>query len=145
MIWTLEFYVPGNPIALKRHRTVKIGNFTRQYDPSEGDKADFLVKAMENKPAMPLNEPLYVSLTFLFSRPKSHYRTGKNSHLLKAEAPLWHTGTPDADNLVKFICDSLNGVFWKDDKVICELHVRKYYYLKPGIRIKVAKQSENPL
>ena len=46
MNWDITFTVPGNPKALKRHRTVQHGKFSRQYDPSEGDKADFLVKSL---------------------------------------------------------------------------------------------------
>jgi len=123
----IKFEIPGNPQALKRHRTFRKGNFTGTYDPSKGDKTDFLAKAMAMKPEVPFDEPLSVTLTFVFGRPKSHFRTGKFSHFLKDNAPYWHTKTPDADNLAKFICDALNGSFWKDDSRICKLKVTKMY------------------
>jgi Holliday junction resolvase RusA-like endonuclease len=139
MNWIIEFEVVGNPIALKRHRTVKKGKFTGTYDPSEGDKADFLIKSMENKPTVPYNEPLYVSLTFFFRRPKAHLNS---KGALKPKSPIWHTGTPDADNLAKFVCDALNGMFWYDDRCISELHVRKLYSICPRVKIRIGLQSE---
>lgn len=140
--WDIEFDVPGKPQALKRHRTFQKGKFKGTYDPSEGDKSDFLVKAMENKPLVPFDEPLFVNLTFHFPRPKSHYRTGKNSHIMKDSAPINHTGIPDADNLAKFVCDSLNGVFWRDDSIISELSVSKVYDKVPRIKIQVLRLNK---
>ena len=137
----IEFTVPGNPKALKRHRTFKRGKFAGQYDPSSGDKADFLAKAMQYKPDKPFDHETAVDLTFVFPRPKSHYRTGKFAGVLRDDAPVWHTKTPDADNLAKFVCDALNGIFWKDDKVICFLMVSKFYSEKPGVKIKITKAA----
>ncbi len=135
----LDFKVQGEPVALKRHRTTRAGEFNREYDPSAGDKQDFLVKAMQDKPEIPFDEPLHVRYLFCFPRPKSHYRSGKNSHMLKESAPHWHTNTPDADNLEKFVNDALNGIFWKDDKIICCPSIEKFYGDQPYIHIKVTK------
>jgi Holliday junction resolvase RusA-like endonuclease len=140
----IDFTVPGDPIALKRHRTYtkdKKGRplkFPRQVDPSVEDKSDFLAKAMENRPDVPFNEPLRLELMFYFSRPQSHYRSGKLSHMLKPNAPEWHIKTPDADNLAKFVCDSLNGVYWKDDSCICFLLVTKRYGNTPRVEISIS-------
>jgi len=138
----MKFTVPGNPIALKRHRSFTRGNMHGTYDPSKGDKGDFLAKAMENRPEVPLDEPLHVILNFCFIRPKSHYRSGKYSDQLKPTAPLWHTKIPDADNLVKFVCDSLNGIFWRDDSCVCMLHVTKQYSEVPRTEIEILKLIE---
>ena len=140
-----EFFIPGDPKALKRHRTVRTKNFNRTYDPSEGDKADFLAKSLAVRPPAPLDEPLYLILMFYFKRPKAHYRTGSKAGILKDTAPFWHTGTPDVDNLVKFVADAYNGIFWKDDSRICALYVRKLYSNdKPGVSVRIAKaQIEN--
>ena len=101
---------------------------------------DFLAKAMSVRPKAPLGEPLCVALEFRFSRPKSHYGTGKNAAILKDPTKIWHTTTPDADNLVKMVCDALNGVFWKDDSFIVQLYALKTYVPdSPGVHIRVAK------
>ena len=137
--WELMFMIPGNPTALKRHRTARVGKFIKQYDPSEGDMADFLAIAMKYKPAVPYNEPLRVNIYFFFKRPKAHFRTGKDAGFLKDSAPKWHTNIPDVDNLVKFVCDSLNGIFWMGDKCICELKTSKQYSAFPRILIQIGK------
>lgn len=133
----IHFIVPGNPIGLKRHRTMRAGDKLIQYDPSKGDKGDFLAKAMANRPEVPLDEPLQVVLKFFFVRPKSHFRTGKYADELKPNAPCWHTKIPDADNLAKFICDSLNGIFWRDDSIVCKLIVTKQYSNVPRTEITI--------
>lgn len=137
--WDIQFSVPGDPKALKRHRSFQRGKFKGTYDPSTNDKADFLAKALESKPAVPYDEALCVSLKFYFARPKGHYRSGSKAHLLKETAPTYHTGTPDADNLAKFVCDSFNGIFWKDDSRISELLVSKQYSDVPHVEIYIKK------
>lgn len=127
----IELEVAGEPQSLKRHRSFRVGNGIRQYDPSKGSKQDFLAIAHANKPDAPLDVPLEVHLEFQFSRPKSHYRTGKNAHLLKESAPKYHTKVPDNDNLLKFVCDALNKVFWRDDAVIARTIVTKVYSETP--------------
>lgn len=139
---SIIFTVPGNPIALKRHRSFQRGDFKGTYDPSKGDKSNFLAKAMEHRPDVPLDEPLRVKLSFYFQRPKAHYGTGKNANTLKESAPTWHTKTPDADNIVKFIADSLNKIFWRDDSIICQLLVIKMYSESPRVRIEISKLNK---
>lgn len=135
----IELKVNGNPKALKRHRTFRKGDFTGSYDPSKDDKASFLAVAHQYRPDKPFDEPLYVKFTFSFKRPKNHFRTGKNAHLLKDNAPRFHTSTPDMDNLIKFVCDSLNGVFWSDDKIICLINAEKVYSSVPQIEVQISR------
>ena len=140
----ITFEIPGNPQALKRHRAFRMGTNIRMVDPSKADKEDFLVVAMANRPDVPLTEPLHVGCTFVFPRPKSHYRTGKNAHLLKDSAPYFHTSVPDTDNLTKFIGDALNGVFWKDDSFICKLEGLKVYENDGRARTIITIQAATP-
>ena len=139
----IKFEVPGNPKALKRHRTVKAGKFNREYDPSIDDKADFLAMAMNNRPSVPLDQPLFVKYEFYFQRPKAHYGTGSKAHILKSSAPMWHTNTPDSDNLEKFINDALNTIFWKDDKCICAWSGIKKYSENPRIVLTIVYNECN--
>lgn len=119
----ISFEVLGEPKALKRHRMGKGFN----YDPSKNDKSDFLWQVKKNAPPTPLDQPIHLKITFSFPRPKSHYGTGKNSTVLKATAPIYHTARPDIDNLIKFVCDALNTVYWKDDSCICLTEALKVY------------------
>jgi Holliday junction resolvase RusA-like endonuclease len=55
----------------------------------------------------PFDGPLAVRMVFTFTRPRSHYRTGRNAHLLKADAPVQPCSTPDLDKLARSTCDAL--------------------------------------
>jgi Holliday junction resolvase RusA-like endonuclease len=128
----ISFFVPGNPKGLKRHRMTKTGH---TYDPSAGDKMDFLAKAMQHKPNSPIEEPIFLKIICVFARPKNHFRTGKNAGILRDDAPFWHASTPDGDNVWKFVGDALNGIFWKDDRIIVSGSVGRVYGDVPGVAV----------
>lgn len=132
---TIELIIYGDPKAQKRHRSTSRGGFTRQYDPSASDKADFLSVVQKNAPTTPFDSPLHLELNFYFSRPKSHY----NKKGLKQDAPIWHTSKPDNDNLYKLVGDALNKVFWRDDSVIVSTSITKRYDEKPRTEIKITQ------
>jgi Holliday junction resolvase RusA-like endonuclease len=130
-------FIAGEPKAQKRHRTVRIGNFNRNYDPSAADKGDFLSQIKKEAPWDIILGPIKVDITFHFSRPKSHYGTGNKSNILKPNAPHYHTCKPDRDNLDKMCLDSMSKVFWRDDSQVCTGTLTKVYSTKPGIEITV--------
>ena len=118
----LDWCVYGNPVPQKRHRHTRQG---RVWDPSSAQKRAFLEASREACPTCDvLRGPLRMQLTFVFQRPKSHY-TSKGK--LTARAPLQHVHTPDADNLAKFVMDSISGVgrFILDDRQVYELSIAK--------------------
>jgi Holliday junction resolvase RusA-like endonuclease len=69
-----------------------------------------------------------VSLIFYKKRPLAHYGTGKNSNVLKKDAPHLCITGPDIDKLSRAILDSLTtaGVY-RDDKQVADLHARHVY------------------
>ncbi len=68
-----------------------------------------------------------VTVTFVFPRPKSHYRTGKNAGILRDDAPLYKDSTPDTDKLERAIGDALTGVVFSDDAKVAWWDARKMY------------------
>ena len=119
------FTIPGKPTALKRHRISARGGM---YDPSSTDKKKIWLQIARFKPKRPLAGDISLKVTFYKPRPKSHYRTGKRSHVLKAKAPIYHSIKPDLDNLVKLISDCIgNRTFIVDDSQICALSAIKVY------------------
>lgn len=56
---------------------------------------------------------------------------GDHTTKRKKEDPAYlktpHRGIPDIDNLIKFVLDALNGLVWQDDRIISEIHARKYH------------------
>ena len=75
----------------------------------------------------PTKLPVVFKLACAFQRPKSHYRTGKNSHLLATKSPEFHTQKPDADKLLRCALDALTGVVWNDDSQVIETAVSKVW------------------
>lgn len=118
-----ESTIPFEPVSLKRHRHRLKGG---TYDPSKKDKEDF-VKLIDNLPENKMSRPIRCSLHFYCKRPKSHYRTGKNSNLLKDTAPKYNTNNKDLDNMVKFVLDALNDKLYEDDCLIFEINCIKTY------------------
>lgn len=125
---SFTFTLIGNPIPRKRPRFARRGKFVQTYNPQnkEDDILKVQIKAiMKQRPL--LTKPLTVEITFCIERPKSHYRSGKNSHLLKNTAPIYHLKKPDVDNYVKRILDCFNGLVWVDDSQVVKLVATKIY------------------
>jgi Holliday junction resolvase RusA-like endonuclease len=134
---SIKFTVYGEPTALKRHNMYRHKGKLISVNPSSKQEDDFLALAHQNRPDMPINTSTAISLSFFFGRPKYHYGTGKNSLILKEKAPKAHTSRPDIDNLIKFVFDSLNGVFWSDDSIISDIISHKFYDVRPRTEIEI--------
>lgn len=134
-------FVPGEPKALKRHRTqtkAKGGRplpFARTYDPSVKDKERLVLEIRQWAPAVPWTQALYVEFDFAMQRPKNHFRT--NGELKEWAKPLQYLKAPDVSNLVKLVEDALNETFWKDDSTIVQFYAGKHYSKTPGLGMKV--------
>jgi crossover junction endodeoxyribonuclease RusA len=78
-------------------------------------------------------DPVYVEITFFFTRPKGHYGTGKNCTKLKNSAPSHCTSSlhGDIDKLARCTLDGLarrsGGCVLKDDSLVVMLKCSKRY------------------
>lgn len=81
------------------------------------------------RPAEPIRGPLTAAMVFYVPRPKSHYRSGKNAHLLKPGAPKYPAKMPDLSKLLRATEDALTDVgMWADDaQVIAYTSLAKKY------------------
>ena len=123
-----ESTINFEPVSLKRHRHRLKGG---TYDPSKKDKDDF-IKTIENFPEEKMTKPIRCILNFYCKRPKIHYKTGKNAHILKDTAPKYNINNKDLDNMVKFVLDALNDKLYTDDSLIFEITCSKMYSEKDG-------------
>ena len=83
------------------------------------------------------DHPIRLKIIFVMLRPKSHYRTGKNSHLLRDSAPTDPTGKPDLTKLLRSTEDALKGIVWHDDSQVVNHVVTKVYGDIPGASVVV--------
>lgn len=129
---TLE--VKGKPIAKARPRFARIGKFVRTYDPQETEEGRFLFEVQKQWSRPPIEGPLKVRCSFQMPIPKS---TSKRKTKDMLEEKIKHTKRPDVDNLLKFTCDCLNGVVFKDDSQIIYLGGGKFYSEEPKTLIMI--------
>jgi len=143
-----KLVVLGGPKSQGRHRTYtkdkngKPLKYPLQVDPSKYDKRSLRIVVQDKAPEKPLDCPLELKLVFCFPYRKGDYGTGRNAGILKSSAPKYHTVKPDVDNLIKLIFDALNGIFWRDDTIICKLESEKRYDLRPRTEIYIKEVKE---
>lgn len=85
--------------------------------------------------------PLMVIVRFRLQRPPSHYRRGRNAHLLASDAPAYPATRPDLDKMLRATLDALKlGFAYHDDGQVCAVTAVKAYAdgAKPGAEIVIA-------
>ena len=135
----LSFFVAGTPApqgsksayAVRRKDGTPTGkiNQTEQNKATRPWRATVTAEAVKEvrKHGM-LVGPVNLNLTFVFDRPPSHLGTGRNAGLLRPSAPEHMAVRPDADKLVRAVCDSLTDAkVWAEDSRVVSLTAEKLY------------------
>lgn len=93
-----------------------------------------------------LDGAIFAHCTFFMPRPKSHFRTGRNAHLLRDGAPQWPVHKPDLDKLLRSTFDAIgSAALWRDDCQVVQVHAALHYATDarpPGARI--ALEAHDP-
>ncbi|MCA1571238.1 MAG: RusA family crossover junction endodeoxyribonuclease [Chloroflexi bacterium] len=103
----------------------------------ETDSLDELVEMIE-----PVEGPLAVEVVYYLQRPKSHYRTGRNAHLLRDGAPAYPATKPDLGKLSRAVQDSLSGLIYRDDAQIVENREMKVYGSPERARVRIERVTD---
>lgn len=83
-------------------------------------------------------EPVGITATFYLPRPKGHFRTGRNAHLLRDAAPDYPATKPDIDKILRSSLDALGeACVWRDDSQVVHVVARKEYGT-PGAHFEIA-------
>jgi crossover junction endodeoxyribonuclease RusA len=133
-----DIFVPGVPVAQgsKRHvgRGVMVEANKRLRPWRATVTAAILDAGWADRPI--LSGPVGVNAVFTLPRPGHHYGTGRNSGVLKANAPIWHDkARGDLDKLSRSILDSITDAgAIRDDAQVAWLSASKQYG-QPGVRI----------
>jgi Holliday junction resolvase RusA-like endonuclease len=78
----------------------------------------------------PMTGPLALRVTFTVPRPRGHWRTGRNAHLLRDTAPRFPDVKPDGGKFQRAVEDSLTDAgVWSDDALVVFWHGAKLYPL----------------
>ena len=87
--------------------------------------------------------PVIWRVEFTFTRPKSHYGTGRNAHRLKDSAPLYVGRKPDLDKLLRSTADALtNAGIWRDDNLAAVVRAHKVFGDSGGAVIVIEELTE---
>lgn len=136
----IKFTVPGNPQGKGRPKFARRGNFVAVYTPAKTASYENLIKiyaaeAMAGHPAMA--GAVEIELLILIMPPASW----SNKRRLAALAGLAYPITkPDADNVLKGVCDACNGIVFVDDKQVVDFKGSKRYNENSGCIITVIEK-----
>ena len=135
----IHFHIPGQPVGKGRPIAGKAfgSRFTTLRTPAktvsyESTVALFAAQAMAGRPL--LTGPVNLQMRVDFAIPASWSQKKQRA----AEAGLiLPTVKPDADNILKALCDAINGVVWKDDVQVVDLTLKKRYSVQPGVAVRI--------
>lgn len=139
MIANVAFTVPGEPQGKGRARAAIRGNRAVMYTPKktvsyEGMIGQIAAQAMAGAPL--LGGECRIDVEIVFAVPPSWSKKKQQHALSGAIRPRVR---PDFDNILKAVCDGINGVVWRDDAQAVEGVWRKRYGHTPGVRVQVAQ------
>lgn len=120
------------PQSQLRPRATSRGGFVRVYDPKQ--TAEYKAKIKASAKELLENADLKKSVELMDGLPLqvviNTYQAMPESWSMKKKLEnrgSFKVSKPDSDNLAKPILDALNGVIWKDDSLIVDLHIIKQY------------------
>ena len=136
---SIYFIVPGDVVPKQRPRFTSSGH---AYTPKKTHDYEAKVKSAyltEYPAGMAFKEgPIEIVLNVYFQIPQS-FSKKKQEDLLLHHYP---TKRPDSDNLLKSVCDALNGVAYTDDSQIVMATVNKIWSESSKAEITIRSVSK---
>lgn len=133
-----DFCILGEPRGKGRPRFSTVCGHVKPRTPEDTVLYENLVKTeyrrQTNEIRFPDNAMLDVRVIAYYSIPKSISKKKRQAMLDRQIRP---TKKPDADNIQKVICDSLNGLAYRDDAQIVDCQVRKFYSDRPRVVVTI--------
>jgi len=133
----IHFHVEGDPKGKGRPRFSSAGKFTRVYTDKQTLVYEAVIRffAAEAMGSTDLLEtPVSVFLYVRLPVPQSYSKKRTEACLSGLERPC---KKPDIDNIAKTYLDAMNGVIFKDDTQVVDLHVKKVYSAVAGVNVMV--------
>lgn len=138
----IVFTVPGEAVGKGRPRVSTIGGHARMFTPQKTANYETLV-SMAAQQAMKARElvsgPVMVEMRIHVGVAAS-WSKKKTAAALAGE--LFPTKKPDIDNVIKAICDGINGIVFKDDVQVVDVHTSKRYSAMPCVQVRVVPLYE---
>ena len=132
-----EFCIYGEPKVKGRPKFSKVCGHPKARTPDNTVIYENLVQTeyrQQSGVRFPDEAMLDVRIFAYYTIPKSISKKKRQAMLDKKIRP---TKKPDADNVCKVICDSLNNVAYRDDTQIVDCMVRKFYSDTPRVLVTI--------
>lgn len=132
-----KFCIHGEPQGKGRPRFSTVCGHAKPRTPDETVLYENLVKTeyrQQSGVRFPDDAMLDVRIFAYYSIPKSVSKKKRQAMLDKRIRP---TKKPDFDNIGKVICDSLNGIAYRDDAQVVDSMVRKFYGETPKVVVTI--------
>ena len=92
-----------------------------------------------------LRGPIELTVVFYFSRPRSHFGTGRRACVLKDSAPHCHAQSPDLSKLMRALEDGITGAIWHDDRQVCRYGYCRREWTLEQQRAEVSVRELRPI
>ena len=132
-----EFCIYGEPQGKGRPKFSTAGGHVTTRTPDKTVLYENLVQTeyrLQAGTRFPDDAMLDVRVFAYYAIPKSVSKKKRQAMLDRKIRP---TKKPDFDNIGKVICDSLNGVAYRDDAQIVDAQVRKFYSDEPRVVVSI--------
>ena len=139
----IKFTIQGQPQGKGRAKVTVRGKYAHAYTPEKTVVYENLIKLsykqLYNQDSNN-TKPLLVNIRAYYKIPlMSKVKTQKCiSGLIR---PITK---PDLDNVSKCILDALNGIAYKDDSQVVDLHITKHYSDEPRVEVEIEELEEQP-
>ncbi len=135
----ISFIIPGRPQGKGRPRFTTRGGHARTYTPEATLTYESWIKvtamqALAELTSWNRNGQFRLDIRAYFTVPKSKPKTFKEMALRGEIDP---TIKPDIDNIIKSICDALNGILWHDDSQVTHIVAGKQYGAEDCVQVFV--------
>ena len=139
----IKFIVSGKPQGKARPRFRRCGSFVSTYNPKSTSDYEKLVKLSAIEQCKEELDKEYQGIVKVFI--KAYFKPNKSisrkqyNYLIGTE----YLKKPDSDNIAKIICDSLNGLAYKDDSQVAYLEIEKYYAEEERVEVIIEYGNSN--
>lgn len=136
-IFSVSFFVPGQPVGKGRPRAARRGRHIQLYTPEKTASYESLVATAAHgamRGAEPIKGACHVDMDIRLMVPMSWSAKRRNQAL---EGLVFPTKKPDLDNILKAVFDAINGIVWEDDVQAVYVQAVKRYSAVPGVHVNV--------
>lgn len=135
----INFTIPGPPQGKARPRVVRAkSGISLTYTPDKTVRYEELTRLRYQAAARGFkfsdDAQVAVLITAWYPIPKSKSKKVKTAMLARQIKP---TKKPDCDNVVKIICDALNGIAYRDDAQVVQVQMAKEYAHAPRTDVRL--------